>query len=153
MNNNIQILKPFGPSVIKVKIPEKIIKELNNYIDDVVENQIKSKELDHGHKLIGDVTQEFKLENELSKKIGWIDFLAACVSKWILTVSNKKITKFSLINSWVVRQFENEYNPTHWHSGHISGAGFLKVPSNLGKNIQEKKKNPYKGGKLQLIHG
>jgi phosphoribosyl 1,2-cyclic phosphodiesterase len=27
--------------------------------------------------------------------------------------------------------------PTHWHSGHISGAGFLKVPSNLGKNKQQ----------------
>ena len=152
MNNNIQILKPFGPSVIKVKIPEKIIKELNNYIDDVVENQIKSKELDHGHKLIGDVTQEFKLENELSKKIGWIDFLAACVSKWILTVSNKKITKFSLINSWVVRQFENEYNPVHHHSGHISGAGFLKLPKSFGEFVQKKEKD-YLGGTLNLIHG
>ena len=39
-----------------------------------------------------------------------------------------KITKFNLIDSWVVRQFKNEYNPIHWHSGHISGVGYLKVP-------------------------
>ena len=65
----------------------------------------------------------------------------------------KKITKFQLVNSWIVRQFENEYNPTHWHGGHISGAGFLKVPETLGKHVQEKQNREYRGGNLQLIHG
>ncbi len=50
----------------------------------------------------------------------------------------KKLTKFNLISTWVVRQFENEYNPTHWHSGHISGAGFLKLPKSFGENKQKK---------------
>ena len=63
------------------------------------------------------------------------------------------IKKFKILNSWVVRQFENEYNPTHWHSGHISGAGFLKVPRILGKHVQRKKFKEYRGGSLQLIHG
>jgi len=53
----------------------------------------------------------------------------------------------------VVRQFENEYNPTHWHSGHISGAGFLKLPKSFGENKQKKMINAYSGGNLQLIHG
>ena len=39
---------------------------------------------------------------------------------------NEKINKFELIGSWVVRQFQGEYNPTHWHTGHISAAGYLK---------------------------
>jgi hypothetical protein len=65
----------------------------------------------------------------------------------------KKVKKFEILNSWVVRQFSNEYNPTHWHSGHISGAGFLKVPSTFGKHTQDKKNIKYKGGNLQLIHG
>ena len=43
-----------------------------------------------------------------------------------------------MIDSWVVRQFKNEYNPIHWHSGHVSGAGFLKVPKNLGDHVQNK---------------
>ena len=152
MNNNIQLLKPFGPFIFKVKIPDKIINDLNNYIDTIVKNENKSKELDHGHKLIGDVTQEFKLEYELSKKIGWVNFLASCVSEAILTITKKKITKFSLINSWVVRQFENEYNPVHHHTGHISGAGFLKLPKSFGGYIQKKEKD-YLGGTLNLIHG
>ena len=53
----------------------------------------------------------------------------------------------------MVRQFKDEYNPIHWHAGHISGAGFLKVPSNLGQHSQNKKNIDYRGGNLQLIHG
>ena len=48
-------------------------------------------------------------------------------------------------NTWVVRQFKDQFNPTHWHYGHISGAGFLKVPSNLGKFTQEKTQQNYQG--------
>ena len=65
----------------------------------------------------------------------------------------KKISKFNLLDTWVVRQFKNEYNPTHWHGGHISGAGFLKVPKILGDSVQKKKDINYRGGNLQLIHG
>ena len=80
-------------------------------------------------------------------------FLASCVRKWIEFETKKKVTKFEILDSWVVRQFANEYNPTHWHSGHISGAGFLKVPSTFGKYTQEKKTRRYYGGNLQLLHG
>ena len=50
-------------------------------------------------------------------------------------------------------QFKNEFNPTHWHEGHISGAGFLKVPKNLGEFSQSKPSNTYQGGNLNLVHG
>jgi len=71
----------------------------------------------------------------------------------VILYEGKNITKFNLIESWVVRQFENEYNPVHWHSGHISGAGFLKVPSSLGDFTQDKSEQKYLGGNLNLIHG
>ena len=58
-----------------------------------------------------------------------------------------------MITTWVVRQFKNEFNPTHWHEGHISGAGFLKVPKNLGEFSQSKPSNTYQGGNLNLVHG
>ena len=58
-----------------------------------------------------------------------------------------------MITTWVVRQFENEFNPTHWHGGHITGAGFLKVPKNMGKINQDKTQTKYKGGNLQFTHG
>ena len=51
-----------------------------------------------------------------------------------------------------MRQFKNEYNPTHWHNGHVSGVGYLKVPKNLGSTNQETKK-VNQNGHLELIHG
>ena len=57
-----------------------------------------------------------------------------------------------MISSWVVRQFQNEYNPVHWHGGHISGVGYLKVPKSLGENPQKNKKYN-NNGKIELIHG
>ena len=151
----IKILKPFGPSVVKVKIPEKIIDELNNYIDHVVNDKKKSSDLDYGTQLVGDVSQEFKLEKEIMQKSGWGDYIANCTNSWIRTEKKKNISNFVIKNSWVVRQFKNEYNPTHWHDGHISGAGFLKLPDNMGQHTQSQKTNhkQYKGGYLQLIHG
>ena len=55
----IQILKPFGPTILKAKIPTSTIDSLNKFIDGVIENKKKSKDLDHGKDLVGDVTQEF----------------------------------------------------------------------------------------------
>ena len=57
------------------------------------------------------------------------------------------ITKFIMINSWIVRQYKNEYNPTHWHNGHISGAGYLKVP-NLSN---ERKEGRVNNGVLEVM--
>ena len=68
-------------------------------------------------------------------------------------MQGKEIKKFNIISSWVVRQFKDEYNPVHWHAGHISGAGFLKIPSSLGKHVQDKEGVDYLGGQLTLIHG
>ena len=150
-----QLLRPFGPTILRAKIPDDLVNNLNEYIDKIIDDKNKKNELNYGNKLIGDVTQEFKLEKDFAKKIGWLDFLAKCTQTWIKNSMNKKITKFNLIESWVVRQFENEYNPTHWHNGHISGAGFLKVPKELGKFYQgkEKEEKHYPGGNLNLIHG
>jgi hypothetical protein len=148
-----RIIRTFGPSVMQVKIPKNIVDTINLYIDGIISDKEKSKNLSAGNYLIGDVTQEFTLEADFIKNSGWYIFLSSCVSKWIEFETKKKIKNFEILNSWVVRQFANEYNPTHWHSGHISGAGFLKVPSTFGKHTQDKKNIKYKGGNLQLIHG
>tara|TARA_B100000214_G_scaffold60847_1_gene39639 strand:- start:122 stop:757 length:636 start_codon:yes stop_codon:yes gene_type:complete len=148
-----KFIKTFGPSIVKAKIPEKLLNDLNEYVDKIIEDKEKAKKLDLGPKLAGDVTQEFQLEGEFAKKIGWLRFLANVTSEWIKFETGKKITEFNVTSSWIVRQFKNEYNPIHWHSGHISGAGFLKVPKTLGSHLQDKGDKKYSGGNLNLIHG
>ena len=148
-------LKPFGPSILKAKIPEKIVKNINNYIDELIFDKKKSTTSDYGQNLAGDVTQEFLLDPQFIKQVGWLDFLGKCTFAWIKKELNQEIKKFNVTSSWVVRQYKHEYNPVHWHSGHISGAGFLKVPENLGNFSQkeQKKGKEYTGGNLNLIHG
>ena len=149
---DIKVVRPFGPTYAHVKIPNRILDSLNDYIDNLIKDQNKKAKLNFGESLVGDVTQEFLIEKEIAEKSGWLNFLGTCIQKWIEIELNKKITKLDVIDTWVVRQFKNEYNPTHWHSGHISGAGFLKVPKTFGKHVQEKNKD-YNGGALQLING
>ena len=149
----ISVLRPFGPSIAHLKIPEDLIEKLNNYTDKVIKDEKKSLDLDHGKKLAGNVTQEFKLEKNFMKEIGWADFLAKGAGNWIKMSTGEQITKFNIISSWVVRQFQNEYNPLHWHGGHISGVGYLKVPKSLGDPVQKETKRENSNGHLELIHG
>tara|TARA_B100000401_G_scaffold339774_1_gene238197 strand:+ start:393 stop:1016 length:624 start_codon:yes stop_codon:yes gene_type:complete len=150
--SDIEIIKPFGPSIVKIKMPKEMVDEMNEYSETIIKNSEKSKNLDHGDQLIGKVKQEFLLEIDFMKKIKWAEFLGSAVYKWVGQETNNKIKHFELIKSWIVRQFQNDYNPVHYHSGHISGVGYLKVPKNLGTTEQKNKKTN-ENGKLQLIHG
>ena len=148
----IRLLRPFGPAIAHIKMPENLIKELNNYTDKIINDEKKANELDVGKQLAGQLTQEFELEEDFMKKIGWLDFLKKGTENWISFAIGKKISKFKMLSSWIVRQFENEYNPIHWHTGHISGVGYLKMPKSLGEPLQKSKvQNP--NGQIALVHG
>ena len=82
---------------MKVKIPDEITKQLNDYIDEVVKDKVKSKNLNLGESLAGDVTQEFFLENEFAKSCGWLDFIANCTKIFIELNEGKKIKNFNFI--------------------------------------------------------
>ena len=149
--DKLNIISPFGPSIAKVKIPEQIIKTLNDHVDEVKTSEKMSKKFDGGKTLIGNVTQEILLSQEIIKESGWLTFLANATRAWIKGTLKTEITKFNINSSWVVSQYADEYNPVHWHNGHISGAGFLKVPSTFGETFQKDKKNL--NGQLVLING
>ena len=78
---DFKIIKRFGPSVLKVKIPENIINTLNDHFDKIISDKEESKRLNHGEDLVGDVTQELKLEKEIMEKSGWIKFLGSNIDK------------------------------------------------------------------------
>ena len=71
---DIKVLKPFGPTIAKVKIPENLVKELNDYTDSIISNDQKKKDLDWGKNLVGNVKQEFVIEPDYAQKIGWGKF-------------------------------------------------------------------------------
>tara|TARA_Y100000287_G_scaffold171087_1_gene157254 strand:- start:398 stop:1045 length:648 start_codon:yes stop_codon:yes gene_type:complete len=149
---DFKFIRPFGPVICKVNMPEEIINNLNNYVDKIIDNKKKVEELDHGKNLAGNVQQEFVLEKNFIEESKWGNFLSACAKTWIKQTLNQEITKFQLISTWIVRQFQNDYNPIHTHGGHLSGVGYLKIPKNFGEYYQKTKVNN-QNGKLALVHG
>jgi len=144
------IVRPFSPPIGRYKIPQNLINDLNNYVEEVLKDRNKTQQLDFGKNLVGEVTQELLISESFLNK-GLLAFLGHSVENYIKLSSEKQIHNFSLISAWIVRQFKNEYNPIHWHSGHISGVGYLKVPKAFGENIKKDKENV--NGSITFIHG
>ena len=147
-----EIIKPFGPSIVKIKIPDETIKEMNFFVDEIIKDKERLEKFNEGPKLAGNVYQEFLLDTDFMKKIKWGDFLGSACNDWVWKEKNLTLKSFQIIKSWIVRQFKYEYNPIHYHSGHISGVGYLKVPNNMGETSQKNKK-VNNNGKLILIDG
>ena len=150
MKTIYELYRPFGPPIGKFKIPPKIVKKINDFVDIAITDKVKAKELDVGSGLAGQVTQELALPEEIIQG-ELVKLFSSFTSDYITGSLGVQIKNFSLLQCWVVRQFKNEYNPVHWHTGHISGAGWLKLPDNFGTTNINKKNNP--NGKINFIHG
>ena len=94
--------KPIGIDIVANKDVKKniIFKKIG-----ALQYLKKQEKYDHGNKLVGDVTQEIKLNNEIVTNSGWLNFLSTCVHKWIELETGKKISTFNVLSSWIVRQF------------------------------------------------
>ena len=143
----MKTFRAFGPTIGKSKLSKKIINTLNAYVD---KSNI-SKKNDYSSKLASQIKNEIKIpkliiDKNLSKE------LIKNIKIYLEKSDIKKIKEIKIINLWVVKQFKNEYNPIHSHSGHISGVGYLKVPKTMGKTTQKDKKIN-NNGKLVLIDG
>jgi len=149
--DKLNIVRPFGPAIGTANIPKTLIDKINNFIDEVIKDKSKSKKFDAGKNLAGQVSQEILLPKEIIEG-ELLSFLSKLSKVFVENIAKKKVTKFDLIKVWIVRQFQNEYNPIHLHGGHLSGAGYLKLPDNFGSSIQpEKKVND--NGKINFVHG
>jgi|TARA_B100001063_G_scaffold205582_1_gene200560 uncharacterized protein (TIGR02466 family) len=144
----MKILSPFGPKIAILKIPKNLINKINKEVDNILIDKKKLKKSDYSNKLVGQVKQEIKLSSNFIKK-NLLKFIGDSVKKYISKSSKRKAKKIVLRNMWVVRQFKNEYNPIHFHSGNISGVGYLKIPKNITKSRKRLKTN----GTIDFIHG
>ena len=156
----LKVFRPFGPAIAEVDVNESFIRDLNDHADKIISNNEKLSKLDAGKKLAGQVKQEFEIENEFfnSKIEGTVTEL---VKKYIYQSFEKKMISYEEFsnnfkiryrNKWIVRQFENEYNPLHSHSGNVSGVCYLLLPNDFGPKSQASKKNN-PNGHIVLTHG
>ena len=144
----MKVLSPFGPKIAIIKIPKSIVNKINREVDKILGNKTRLRKSDYSNKLVGQVKQEIKLDTKFIQK-NLLKFIYSNVKKYIKRCTRKDTKKISLKNLWVVRQFKNEYNPIHFHSGNISGVGYLKIPKNITKSKKKLKTN----GTIDFIHG
>ena len=143
----MKVLSPFGPKIASLKLSKSSIKKINIEVDKIISKKNLLKKLDYSNKLVGQVRQEFQLPKIFIKK-NLEKILYKAVKDYIFKSLGKKISKIKIKNFWIVRQFNDEYNPIHFHDGHISGVGYLKMPK-FSKN----KKHTQTDGSIDFING
>ena len=144
----MKILSPFGPKIAILKIPKKIVNTINTEVDLILSDSLRLKKSDYSNQLVGQVKQELRLSKKFINKY-LNKFINKNVKNYIKKCSYRNVKKINLKSFWIVRQFKNEYNPIHFHSGHISGVGYLKIPKNITKSKKRLKTN----GTIDFIHG
>ena len=144
----MKVISPFGPKIAKLKFSSKLINKINNEVDKILSKKNLLKKLDYSKKLVGQVKQEFQLPKPFIKR-NLEKIIYREVKKYIFQTLGKKVKKISIKNFWIVRQFNNEYNPIHYHDGHISGVGYLKIPKFISKNNKKSKID----GTIDFVNG
>ena len=144
----MKIIAPFGPKIGRFKLSSHVVRKMNTEVERIVKKKSLYKKLNYSKQLVGQVKQEFQLPKKFIQK-----FLHKIIEKevksFIFKVTNKKVKTMKILNFWVVRQYKNEYNPIHYHNGHLSAVGYLKVPKNLNKSKKQVKTN----GTIDFISG
>ena len=144
----MKTFRAFGPTLGKGKLSKKILKVINNHVDKTV----ISKKNDYSSKLVSQIKDEVKLNNAFIKK-NLSKELIQNIKKYLQVSGVPNIKEVKIINLWVVRQFKNEYNPIHYHSGQLSGVGYLKIPKNMNQNKVVKNKKVKTNGTIDFING
>ncbi len=144
----MKVVSPFGPKIGIIKIPKKIINQINQEFEKIIKNKNLSKKNDYSKKLVGQVKQEIELSKSFIDK-HLKKFINKNINKFLKKTLNKKSNKIKIKNLWVVKQLKNDYNPIHFHNGDLSGVGYLKIPKNLTKGNKKLKTN----GTIDFIHG
>ena len=160
MPNEIQaqVLKPFGPRILKALVPKAILDTLNDQCDEIVAGSDHDK-LDISNDLVGHVQEEWSCDIEQVPDFGNMLFLLTKgLYENFITESGQQQTDAptSLVihKSWFVRAFENDYNPTHMHtSGSYSCVLYLKVPDTISDTNSKNANKTVTEGYLDFVYG
>ena len=124
----------FGPPIARIIVPQEIVDGLNKTIDRKLEEQYET----HGNRLVGQINHEPNLSLADLDESGSAHFFHSCASSFVNNTmmtrygknfQNQHYTTVLYKSAWAVCQFENEYNPVHFHTAcNISSVMYLKIP-------------------------
>ncbi|MDB9760703.1 2OG-Fe(II) oxygenase family protein [Pelagibacteraceae bacterium] len=146
--SKIKVLAPFGPRIARLKFPQSVIRKINLEVDRITKQKKLIKKYDYSKNLVGQVKQEIQLPSIFIKK-NIYKYISSSVKEYVKASTGKLTKKVKIMNFWIVRQYAHEYNPVHYHDGHVSGVGYLKLPKQLNKDKKKLKTN----GSIDFING
>jgi uncharacterized protein (TIGR02466 family) len=162
------IFAPFGPAIGYLKLSEELINLLNRQVDNLDQaigtTQTVGME-DYSHNLVGKVKEELTFNEVMKEKFleetkqfiaEYVAFSEVRNSLGLRTLNTEKFNYgIELVSAWVVRQFENEYNPLHIHTHcRLSCVGYLKLPEGIDKEWEEDYTDHHpSNGHIQFAHG
>ena len=120
--------QPFG--WFEIKLPKTVMKRLQNYI-----KEAKTNPVNHNAQLAGNISESFLIKD----KDDWFfnTILIPLISKFTecyplyagqVSVLTKE-APYCMDTFWVNFQKENEFNPSHSHSGVFSFVIWVKIPT------------------------
>ena len=130
-----EVLKPFGPRILKEMLPKDVLKKLIDVTDKLLADD---KRENYGHTLAGQIKEEIKIPKEILKKEGLDEVFNMYLRTYVLhcleelhgfTEETHDIL-CSALSTWVNEmQPGGEYNPAHFHTNcFVSSTLYLKVP-------------------------
>jgi len=138
------IYQPFGPSILKVRMPQEYVNLFNVEADRILHDEKLSKEHDWSHNLAGNVKKEIAIDP--SKIKGFPEFLVTMSDQYLSKVLPEWTTDAKVsFRVWVVSQYAGDFNPVHIHDANLSGVAFLKVPPGFEEEYKKEDHHPTAG--------
>jgi len=138
------IYQPFGPSILKVKMPQEYVNLFNVEADRILHDEKLSKKYDWSHNLAGNVKKEIAIDHNKIK--GFPEFMVTMSDQYLSKVLPEWTTDAKVsFRVWVVSQYAGDFNPVHIHDANLSGVAFLKVPSGFNEEYKKEDHHPTAG--------
>ena len=154
---DVQLFAPFGPTMGYYRMQDELVDKLNDRMSARLE--------DYSDQLVGKVSEELAFDDEIiriakeglgqfvGKYQNYTEYRNSMGAKTLDTENNNY--GLQIASGWFVRQFENEYNPLHIHTGaRLSCVGYLKLPDGIEEEWEEDYKDHHpSNGHIQFAYG
>ena len=139
------IYQPFGPSILKTKLPQLYVDALNAQTDGVLADEKVSKDRDWSHNLAGNVKKEISIDHGAIE--GLPEFLATISQEYTKRVLPDFLPEGTKVafRVWAVSQWAGDFNPIHIHDSNLSGVCFLKIPPKFEEEYANEDHHPTAG--------
>lgn len=170
--DSFEVLRPFGPCIVKARIPEQVQTDLIQ----VFERNGEAN--DHSMELAGNMIREFTIDDSVldaEQAQRFIQLLAdgsAEVYKAAQTVRWENTKRYvtqrhidiveprmhnmqlscAIHASWGNISVAGDFNPSHSHAGGISGVGYLRLPDDIEQEWENEDHDP-SAGLINFING